>query len=138
MKSLAAASATLALVALQLGQSAHASGHFFPIRPAHAVLYDDSGILTGFGIGNDTAGIAIKRSDGNAVKFYLAFPHTFNGKRATCVQVAEPSIAPGYSECKERLPADIVLGKTHVHVTYWWTTYDGTRVRVTDAISTKP
>jgi hypothetical protein len=138
MKSLATASAALALFALQFGQSAPASGHFFPTRPAHAVLYGDSGILTGFGIGNDTAGIAIKRGDGRAVKFYLAFPHTFDGKRATCTQVAEPSIAPGYSECKERLPADIVLGKTHVHVTYWWTTYDGSRVRVTDAISTMP
>jgi hypothetical protein len=137
MKAITAVAIGLALFLAQVAESAHASGHFFPTRPANAVLYSESGILTGFGIGNDTAGIAIKRSDGRTVNFFLAFPHTFDGKRATCKQISEPSIAPGYSECKERLPANIVLGKTHVRITYWWAKYEGSRVRVTDAVATK-
>jgi hypothetical protein len=139
MNRLALACVSLTLfLAPQLGQNANASGHFFPTRPARAVFYRESGVLAGFGIGNDTAGVAIKRSDGRTVNFFLAFPHTFDGKRSTCKQVAAPAVAPGFTECKEQLPSRFVVGKTHVRVTYWWQMYEGTRVRVTDTISTKP
>jgi hypothetical protein len=133
-------SAAFALACLALGDfvSAQSTRHFFPMRPTHAVLHGENGVLTAFGIGNDTAGVALHLSDGRTDKFYLAFPHTFNGKLAHCRQVAEPSIAPGFTECKEQLPANIIVGKTRVRITYWWTTYNGTPVKVADTLAADP
>jgi hypothetical protein len=108
------------------------------MRPTHAVLHGENGVLTSFGIGNDTAGIALRLGNGRTDQLFLAFPHTFNGKLARCRQVADPSVAPGYTDCKEQLPASIVVGKTRVRVTYWWTRYNGTAVKVADAISVDP
>jgi hypothetical protein len=122
-----------AIVAAFLVVSVRASGqtnnHFFPKRPPHATLRQDHGVLLSYGAGNDTAGLAIKRSSGERVQFFMAFPTIVNGRRFNVYSCSHDQLCA---------PPGIQFGKTAVTVFYWiqkapW----GDQVKVSDTIVTR-
>jgi hypothetical protein len=115
--------------------SAQVNYHFFPTRPARVALHTAVGILTGYGVGNDTGGLSIKKADGRTDQFFLAFPTTVDEEVFDVYRCSRASKNPDLrvGNCT---PRNVRIGKSRVRVTYWWQKAPwGTSVKVSNAIS---
>jgi hypothetical protein len=125
----------LTLMLLALASQVQAQNHFFPSRPTGATLHTETGILTTYGIGNDTGGFTVKRG-AISREFAVGFPLRLAGTLYRCLPI--PSRKHDDGNCK-RWPAALVVGKSRVRVTYWWQEQPGVgRVRVSDTITLDP
>jgi hypothetical protein len=108
----------------------------YPSRPAAVHLYYEDGRLVDYSLGKHGGDLAVLLPSGQRDLVYIAYPNKINGHHYLCQtlpRVGEEK--PAAILCSER-PPNIVVGRTHVRVTYWWGTYLGQRAKISDEIST--
>jgi len=112
------------LTALEVG--------FFPVRPKSVVLRSATGIIEDYGIGMKSGGVRIQPTIGRRIYFYVSDKMIINGKRVMCTNPPYGTyMQPPF--CSD-WPRNLIIGKTHVTVTYWKSTRYGKPVNVTDRI----
>jgi len=92
------------------------AGHF-PSRPPGVKLHYFTGVLTLYGLGNNTGNFALKRGARNTT-FYVGLPMKMNGVTVTC---PDADFAKDPDVCTD-WPSEIVLGKAVVTATCWYDT----------------
>ena len=136
--------ATILAMLSMPGQASAQHVSFFPVRPAGATLYTDTGVLLEIGVGNASGSLDLKHADGTVVSYFVGYPFTIDGVSVTCLNYRFASPAPSsalaaspspWGMCSS-WPTYIQIGHTSVTVTYWQATRGSTNVWVTDSFST--
>jgi hypothetical protein len=138
MKAVVAGLLAVVIVVPVSGAFAQVNYHFFPTRPAKVALHRTVGVLTDYGVGNDTGGLSIRKADGSTEQFLLAFPTKVNDKVFDVYRCSRTSKDPD-QRVGNCTPGNVHIGKTRVRVTYWWRKAPrGTLVKASNEISMDP
>jgi len=106
----------------------------YPVRPIGVRTYVMRGTLVDYGLGTRGGGLTTVTADGRSRTAVIAYPNTIDGHHYLCQDL--PSLrdpAPSAVACSQR-PPGILVGRSHVHVTYWYGMVSGRRVKISDAI----
>jgi hypothetical protein len=109
----------------------------YPTHPAGVHVYHETGVVTDVLLGNHNGGLRIRLPNGAFDHFYIAQPNKVNGRHYFC-QVF-PRVGerfPNKNLCSERPP--IIVGETRVRVTWWWSSFENHRVKISDEMDTVP
>lgn len=113
-----------------------ASPDGYPSRPSAVRVHYMTGRLVDYVLGNHSGGLAIIRQTGERDSFFIAYPNKINGHHYLCQQLPFVGMnAATEGLCSEK-PRNIVVGRTLVHVTYWWGTVRGKAAKISDEIMT--
>jgi len=137
---IAAFSLCAGLFSLAPGRADTTLATFLPTRPSHVQVKSASGVLTDYGRGTQFGGFDL-RDDSTGVidRFATARRMRIGGAYVACSDPPQPGydhFAPGPA-CPD-WPRTVVIGRTHVVVTYWKTVDpQGRATLVSDVISPK-
>ncbi len=126
--------------AVRPGEAQTTLATFFPTRPVHAGVKWAKGVLTAYDRGNTFGGFNLRDDvTGRIDRFSMARRMWIGGRFVTCSDPPQPGydhFQPGPT-CPD-WPRGVVIGSTHVVVTYWaMTDPQGRATFVSDTIAVR-